>query len=450
MSTKMQTHVVWFALVGSLSAAGVVSAQPVPRPAPPVAPTPRPPAPPVAAVPPVAPLPPAAPVPPWNDFNFDFNNDFNFDFDFSDLKALKLDVDGIRESARAAAESARAFAFAQLGPNPPNPPDPPRVFPRGRDKDAEADALYNQARQSIDQSRYERAIEQLDRLMSLAGGNRVDAALYWKSYALAKQGQRPEALTTLADLMKRFGDSRWLKDAKALEVEVRQASGQAVSPDAQNDEELKLLALRGIMQSDPERALPMIERLLAANGSIKLRENALFVLSQSGSPKAREIIAGIAKGGANPDLQLRAVRYLGAIGGPENRQLLDEVYRNTNDRVIKRAVLQALFASGNTDKVIDIAKTEKDVELRRTAIRYLGSKNAGAKTGEALRAIYGGDAGIEVRREVIGALSRQDAAATLVELAKIEKDPALKKEIVQRLSNIKSKEATDYLLELLK
>jgi hypothetical protein len=55
-----------------------------------------------------------------------------------------------------------------------------------------------------------------------------------------------------------------------------------------------------------------------------------------------------------------------------------------------------------------------------------------------------------LRREVINALSRQDAAATLVELARIEKDPTLKKEIVQRLSNIKSKEATDYLLELLK
>ena len=116
--------------------------------------------------------------------------------------------------------------------------------------------------------------------------------------------------------MKRFADSRWLKDAKALEVEVRQASGQAVSPDAQNDEELKLLALRGIMQSDPERALPMIEKVLAGNGSVKLRENALFVLSQSRTPKAREIIAGIAKGGANPDLQLRAVRYLGADWRP--------------------------------------------------------------------------------------------------------------------------------------
>ena len=296
---------------------------------------------------------------------------------------------------------------------------------------------------------WERAIEQLDRLMNLAGNTRVDAALYWKSYALAKQGQRPEALNALADLMKRFADSRWLKDARALEVEVRQASGQAVSPDAQNDEELKLLALRGIMQGDPERAFPMIEKILAGSGSVKRRENALVVVSQSRSPKGRDIVAGIAKGGANPDLQLRAIRYLGAIGGPESRQLLDEVYRGTTDRATKRAAVQALMASGDTDKIIDIAKNEKDADVRRMAIRYLGS-NPNAKTGEALRSIYGTDTTTDVRREVISALSRRDAGATLVELARIEKDPMLKKEIVQRLSNIKSKEATDYLLELLK
>src|SRR5262249_41356447 len=185
--------------------------------------------------------------------------------------------------------------------------------PRDR-TEARADALYRSAREAIDRGRYETAIQQLDRLINLADTSRVDAALYWKSYTQAKLGQRAEALTTLADLQNRFGSSRWLKDAKALEVEIRQASGQAVSPDSQNDEELKLLALRGLMQSDPDRAVPMIERLLDGNSSVKVQENALFVLSQSQSARAREIIAKTAKGAVDPDVQLRAIRYLGAIG----------------------------------------------------------------------------------------------------------------------------------------
>jgi tetratricopeptide (TPR) repeat protein len=369
-----------------------------------------------------------------------------------------------------------------------------------------ADALYRQARQSIDQGRYERAIEQLDRLVGLAGGNRVDAALYWKSYTLAKQGQRAAALATLADMQKRFADSRWLKDARALEVEIRQASGQAVSPDAQNDEELKLLALRGLMQSDPDRAVPMIERLLAGNSSVKLQENALFVLSQSRSARAREIITTVAKSG-NPDVQLRAIRYLGAMGGPENRQILDEVYRTSTDPTVKRAILrsfmaagdrvrlqsvarseaspdlraeaiqqlgnmragpeladlyqgetsldvkkhiiEALCVSGSTDKLIDLARTEKAAELRRAAIRTLGVMDA-ARTGDALRSMYGSDTRADVRKAIINARFIQQNAAMLVALARAEKDTPMKLEIVQKLSTMKSKEASEYMLELLK
>ena len=40
--------------------------------------------------------------------------------------------------------------------------------------------------------------------------------------------------------------------------------------------------------------------------------------------------------------------------------------------------------------------------------------------------------------------------ARLVEMARAGRDPAMKKEIVQRLSLMRSKEATDYMLELLK
>jgi HEAT repeat protein len=416
---------------------------------------------------------------------------FPFDFTVHPIPDLKLDLDSILESVRQAVESARAFSALPFG---------------AAENESSADVLYQQARRSIDQGRYERAIEQLDRLVNMAGNSRIDAALYWKSYTLAKQGQGAEALATLVDLKKRFAESRWLKDAKALEVEIRQASGQAISPDAQNDEEIKLLALRGLMQSDPDRALPMIERMLAGNSSVKLQENALFVLSQSRSPKAREIIASVVKNG-NPDLQLRAVRYLGAMGGPENRQILDELYRTSTDPAVKRAILrsfiavgdraqlqalaktepsvdlraeairqlgiihagaelselyqtetsidlrkrivQALFVGGSADKLIDLARNEKEPEVRRVAIRSLGVMGA-AKTGDVLRSMYGSEMSVDERREIINALFMQQNAAALVALARAETDPTMKREIVQKLSAMKSKEASEYMLELLK
>jgi HEAT repeat protein len=397
-----------------------------------------------------------------------------------------------------------------LPPQPPQPPQPrqqpqTRVevgVPRGT-----AEELYSRAGELIDQRRYERAIEYLDRVATLPNTTRADAALHWKAYAQWKLDQRPEALATLADMRKRFPESRWGKDAEALEVEIRQSSGQSVSPDGQASEELKLLALRGLMHSDPERALPMIEQILSGASTVKVKENALFVLSQSRSARAREIIVGAAKGNLNPDLQLRAVRYIGAMGGAENRQALDEVYRSTTDVAVKRAVIRSLGATGDRQRLLGLAKTESSPELRGEAVRSLGAMNASTeldelyqresskevkgqilramvaggnvaslsrlaaseqdpdlrrtairnlgalgstRSGETLRSIYTSDANAEVKTEVINALAIQQNAAILVALARAEKDAALKRQIVERLSAMRSKEAADYLLELLR
>jgi tetratricopeptide (TPR) repeat protein len=372
--------------------------------------------------------------------------------------------------------------------------------------DDRADDLYEHAREAIEEGHYDRALADLDRLLAM-NSNRTDAALYWKAYSQGKLGRRADALTTLADFQKRFTDSRWLRDVKALDVELRQASGQKVSPDSENDDELKLMALRGLMNSDPDQALPVISKMLTGANSPKVKDRALFVLSQSHSAKAREIITGVAKGNGNPDLQLKAIRYLGIMGDADNRQVLVDVYRTANDVSVKRAILrsymqsgdrerlmalakseadaslrgdavqqlgiihattelsqlygsetaveikkrilQAMFVSGESDKLIELAKGEKDAELRKTAIHNLGlMKRPG--TSEALTSIYASDATPDVRRAVVNALFLQNNAAALVSLARAEKNPEMKKEIVSKLSIMKSKEATDYLLELLK
>jgi tetratricopeptide (TPR) repeat protein len=374
------------------------------------------------------------------------------------------------------------------------------------DQQERADELYERARDLIENARFERAVVELDRLIPLKS-NRTDAALYWKAYVLARLGQRPEALNTIADLTKQFPESRWLKDAKAIEVEVRQSSGQPVSPASQDDEDLKLMALRGLMNSDPDQALPVLEKMLTSANSPKVKDRALFVLSQSHSAKAREIIANVAKGNANPDLQMRAIRYLGMMGGTDSRALLADVYRATPDVSVKRAILrsymtsgdrerlfglakgetdqalraeavrqlgvmnaraelqqlytsessievrkqilQAMFVGGDSDRLIELAKGEKEPELRRIAIRNLGlMKRPG--TAEALISIYNSDSNPEVRKAVINALFIQGNATALVTLARAEKSVEMKKEIVSKLSVMKSKEATDYLMELLK
>jgi hypothetical protein len=344
----------------------------------------------------------------------------------------------------------------RVPPVPPMPPMPP--MPPGRNGAFYAGGgLYEQARASIDSGRYEQALGQLKRLIQQNDGKgdpieqKVDAAHYWKAYSELKLQSLTDALATLETMQKRFGDSRWLRDARALEVEVRQASGQKVSPEAQADEDLKLLALRGLMRTDPNLAVPQVEQLLAGNSSVRLKENALFVLSQSGSPRATQIIANAARNSSNPDLQLKAVRYLGATRTEEASKTLEEVYRSTADQAVKRAIIQSFAGSRALDKLSGLVKVEKDVDMKKILVRNVGSIDR-EKSGELLRSLYGSEKDPELRREIISSLAGQRNVTVLIALARAEKDPATKQYIVTHISNQSrgSKEATDYLLELLK
>jgi HEAT repeat protein len=347
------------------------------------------------------------------------------------------------------------------------------------DRDDRADDLYERARDLIEEGKFERALGDLDRVIEMKS-IRADGALYWKAYSLNKLGRKADALGAISDLQQKFKDSRWAKDSKALEIEVRQSSGQPVTPESQNDEELKLIALRALMNSDAERAMPIIEQMLAGPNSPKVKDRALFVLSQSNSSRAREVIANVAKGASNPDLQLRAIKYLGIMGGNDNRQILADVYRASSDSAVKRSIIrsfmvsgdrarllglaksetvpelrgeavqqlgvmgahtelaelystetsvdvkkriiQAMFVGGSADKLLELAKSEKDPTLRRTAVRNLGLMGS-SRTGDAIKAIYQSDTAPEIKKEAINALFLQNNGRILVELARAEKDP---------------------------
>src|SRR5437870_4445374 len=158
------------------------------------------------------------------------------------------------------------------------------------------DALYDQARQAIENNDFDRALRDLDRLIADKVSkvnekfSKGDAALYWKAYSQSKLDLDKDALATVAELAKQFAASPWVKDAKALAVEIQAANGQPVSAELANDEELKLLALRGVMQADPDKGVPIIEKMLAGGASPRVRDRALFVLSQSRATKAKEVI----------------------------------------------------------------------------------------------------------------------------------------------------------------
>jgi tetratricopeptide (TPR) repeat protein len=331
-------------------------------------------------------------------------------------------------------------------PIAPMPPMAPRPFKFNYDSGS-----YESGKSALDNHNYEKAVETFDRVINArTPSTRADGAYYWKAYALNKLGKRDEALAALAELAKQFPQSSWLNDAKALQAEVQQAKGQPVSPENQADEDLKLYAINALINSDADRAVPLLEGLLGnPKMSPRLKERALFVLAQSRSDKAHEIVGRYAKGGSNPDLQLTAVQYLGTYRSKESRQLLSEVYGSVSDVNVKRAVLRSFEMSRDIEHLGSIAKSEQNVDLRREAIRQLGNIRDDQTTA-SLVSIYGAESDRDIKTEIINSLGNQGAAKQIIECARKESDPELKKVAVRRLSEMRSKEATDFLMEILK
>ncbi len=365
---------------------------------------------------------------------------------------------------------------------------------------AHEDDMYKSATDAMYQGNYDHAIRTFGEVASLHG-RKADSALYWKAYALKQSGNKPEALATLAQLEKEYPQSRWKKDADVLKVELQ---GAAANPASVYTEEEKLAAINAIMQSEPDKAIPIIQKLLQGSGSPKFKDRLLFIMMQSSSDKSADVLLSVAKDNKDPDLQIRAIRYLG-MGGHGGGALKD-IYTGTNDPSIKKAVFQGWLMAGDKEDVLAVAKTEKSPELRRDAIRHLGMMGARNELREmykaspdpetreaviqgmmmngdsqglveiartekdpklrekairtigmvgdqagmtALMEIYNSQSDLETKKAVINALFLRNAAKEMVAMARKETNPELKKTLTQKLSMMRSPEITDYMMEIL-
>ena len=445
--------------------------------------------------------------------------------DFQDWKLLapdiRVDMDAIREQTREAMERSRdamdrardAMERAQIENFRADMLD---FQGRGEGQGMSfnyrtGEGAYTQGKNLLAARKYPEAIAQFDRVVAQKGTN-ADGALYWKAYAQFKLGKTDDAVATIAALRKDFPQSRYLGDSKVLEADAKRRAGQPVNPASMDDDELKILAINAMKQTDPERAIPLLEGVLSANNSLSVKKNALYVLaSMPNQPKARQILMNYAKGAGNPDLQLEAIRYVATGGGDKAALTTDlmQIYQGTQDVDVKMAVINALRNAGDhtmlwkiagdqgttptalrasamkgamlgptelwslyeketnkelktqivslmgsmgaTDNLVRVIKNDKDQEIVRRAIRSLGSQPA-SKTGQLLTDLYSSEQDQATRMTVIGALGAQNNAEGLVAIARKEGSLPLKKEIVRQLSDMapKSKVAADYLMEIIK
>jgi hypothetical protein len=258
---------------------------------------------------------------------------------------------------------------------------------------------------AMDEHRWQDAVTAFDKVAN-AKGDRVDAALYWKAYSLNKLGNSPLALATCKQLRAQFANSTWNKDCDTMAVNVqvdpqanadkdkekvkvrtdrayvyidRKDRGEDGIPPG-SDEDLKLIALSAVLRRDPAAGIPALRGILSGNDPISVKKHALFVLAQSKTPEADSILRDAALGKLDPQLQSQAIQTMAVFQGAKANDTLAEVYRTTTDPKIKKSIINAMFITKDAPRMVEMAKSEKDLELKRQLVQQLALMNDKAAT----------------------------------------------------------------------
>jgi hypothetical protein len=270
------------------------------------------------------------------------------------------------------------------------------------------DDAYTTGTHAMDEHRWQDAVSAFDKVIG-EKGKRVDAALYWKAYSLNKLGKTQLAIATCDQLHSQFADSSWNKDCSTISVDVQtdpkiMAADQTrlrvdrvhpyvriapVRPDIGerdtgvtrgSDEDLKMLALNSLLNRDPATALPLLRGILSGNQPLSVKKHALFVLAQSKSPEAEIILHDAALGKLDPQLQGQAIQAMAVFQGKRANDTLAEVYRTTTDPKIKSSIISAMFITKDAPRMVEMARNEKDLELKRRIVSELALMNDKAAT----------------------------------------------------------------------
>lgn len=364
------------------------------------------------------------------------------------------------------------------------------------------DSLYSEGQKQLDNREWRAAQQTFNQILENKSG-RQDAALYWLAYAQFKSSEHQSALNTIKKLGRDFPQSRWIDDAQALKVEIRDVQGDSAEID---DDELKLYAINSLMSSPSKKTVPILTKIIKGNSSDKIKKRAMFVLTQTNSADAFEEIAKLAAEDSNETIQRYAIEMLGVSGTKKSIDLLSNVYQQSNNENIKRRILQSYMVAGEHKQLLDLARSEKSEPLKVKAIDLLGVMGrsqdlvslykekafsaqreriihglavggsseelveiinsekdselvvtavekmgiiGGRKTEGKLIEIYNNDADREVKYAVIKALFVQGNAKQLVSLVKKEKDPALKRKMLKNLSIMGGDESSEFFNEIL-
>jgi HEAT repeat protein len=315
-----------------------------------------------------------------------------------------------------------------------------------------ADSLYRLAREAMSRGDYKRAAEIFHRIperypQSAYAGQ----AMYYEAYSLYRSGGDDDLsaardrltelkgrdakvwkndgavlLTRVCGELAKRGDEACAADIENTAQKDPPAQGGKNCPDEDDESDDRIAALNALLQMDAERAMPILQKVLARRDacSAGLRRKAVFLVSQKRTDQTANILMNVARSDPDQEVREQAVFWLSQV--PGSTGLLEEILKGNGDESIKEKALFSLSQQNEprAQQILrDFALRESESgDLREKAIFWLGQRRSSENT-EFLRNLYHQIKDEDLREKILFSLSQQRGAGNEQWLMNIALDP---------------------------
>lgn len=226
------------------------------------------------------------------------------------------------------------------------------------------------------------------------------------------------------------------------------------SPEVKNLSERATFALA---LHDDARVDAMLIEMIRRPVSEEIRNRTIYWLGNTPETVAKnslftEIIRNQQESG---EARQQAMSALAMSRSAGTLPVLENLFETMTARELKRRALSGISRNDNSDGaasyLIRVAESEKDMELRKSAIANLG-RIAGQKSLGALTSTMENDNEIELQRQAVTAIARrnkEEAIPILIRTAKTHPKMAIRKAAIQQLGQIGDERAVALFRELL-
>lgn len=323
-----------------------------------------------------------------------------------------------------------------------------------------ADSLYKEARAALTDGDFKKAAS----LFALVAERYPDSefapdALYYRAYALFKSGSTREldqAIQTLDRQAIRYPKAGTLADAKQLRASIlaeqaKRGDGNAgfqIAVAAQtlksetrcpnDDDDMRLTALAGIMQLDPDQVLPVVQKLLERKDecSIKLRKRAVYMIAQTKEEERADLLLRVASTDPSPEVRREAIQWLSSVNTERAAKALDSILFNAVDADTRDRALNSLAQHKSPSARLSLRRfaeqTTIPTELRVRAVYYLAQNRRAGDETEYLKSLFTKTASPELREAIIQGVANQRTADRNPWLLGIARDKSLEIETRKR------------------